>query len=73
MKYKYWTISSIAVLAMSITLVAEGRSEEPAALDAGQIVSMEAKEFALPDAIEMVKIPAGEIHHGQSQGRGRPR
>jgi formylglycine-generating enzyme required for sulfatase activity len=69
MKYKYWTISSIAVVAMSITLVAEGRSEKKtAAPDAKQIVSMEAKEFALPDAIEMVKIPAGKFTMGSPKG-----
>ena len=61
MKYKYWTISSIAVVAMSITLVATVRAAAP---DAGPIVSMQAKEFALPDAIEMVKIPAGKFVMG---------
>ena len=39
MKYKYWTISSIAVVAMSITLTATVRAAAP---DARQIVSMQA-------------------------------
>ncbi|MBW8016200.1 MAG: formylglycine-generating enzyme family protein [Planctomycetes bacterium] len=61
MKYKYWTISSIAVVAMSITLVATVHAAAP---DAKPIVSMQAKEFALPDGIEMVKIPAGKFVMG---------
>ena len=51
MKYKYLTISFVAVVAVSVTLLAEVRSEKkPDAPDAGKIVSMQAKEFALPDA-----------------------
>ncbi len=65
MKYKYWTISSIAVVAMSITLTATVRAAAP---DAKPIVSMQAKEFALPDAIEMVKIPAGKFVMGSPKG-----
>ena len=67
MKYKYLTISFVAVVAVSVTLLAEVRSEKkPDAPDAGQIVSPQAKEFALPDAIEMVKIPAGKFTMGSS-------
>ena len=69
MKYKHWTISLIAVVAVSITLIAEGQSEKaPAAPDARQIVSMQAKQFTLPDAIEMVKIPAGKFTMGSPKG-----
>ncbi|MFC1601084.1 formylglycine-generating enzyme family protein [Candidatus Sumerlaeota bacterium] len=75
MKYKYWTISLIAVVAaVSVALVAQGQSaEKPAVPDAGQIVSMQAKEFVLPDAIEMLKIPAGKFTMGSPAdeiGRG---
>ncbi len=65
MKYRYWTISSIAVVAMSITLSVTVRAATP---DAREIVSMQAKEFALPDAIEMVKIPAGKFVMGSPKG-----
>jgi formylglycine-generating enzyme required for sulfatase activity len=69
MKYKYLTISFVAVVAVSVTLLAEVRSEKkPDAPDAGQIVSLQAKEFALPDAIEMVKIPAGKFTMGSPKG-----
>ena len=37
-------------------------------LDAGHVVSMEAKEFALPAAIEMVRIPAGKFTMGSPEG-----
>jgi formylglycine-generating enzyme required for sulfatase activity len=61
MKYKYWTIISIAVVAMSITLTAAVRAAAP---DAKEIVSLQAKQFALPDTLEMVKIPAGKFVMG---------
>ena len=74
MNYKYLTISCIAVVAASLTLVAVSCAEKsPVQPDAGPIVSMQAKEFALPDAIEMVKIPAGKFTMGTPQsevGRG---
>ena len=69
MKYRYLTISFVAVVAVSVTVLAEVRSEKkPDAPDAAQIVSMQAKEFALPDAIEMVKIPAGKFTMGSPKG-----
>ena len=50
MKYKYWTISLIVIAAASTTLAADAdskrKTDEPA-LDAGQIVSMQAKEFMI--------------------------
>jgi len=65
MKYKYLTISCVAVVAVSLTVVAVGGSEKkPAAPDAGPIASMQAKEFSLPDGLEMVKIPAGKFVMG---------
>jgi len=76
MKYKYWTISLIVIAAASTTLAADAdskrKTDEPA-LDAGQIVSMQAKEFTLPDTIAMVKIPAGKFVMGSPAdeiGRG---
>jgi len=69
MKHKHWTIGLIAVVAVNVTLVAEGRSEKkPAAPDARQIISLQAKQFALPDAIEMVKIAAGKFTMGSPKG-----
>ncbi len=69
MNYKYRIISFVAVVAVSVTLIAVVRSEKkPAAPDAGPIVSLQAKEFVLPDAIEMVKIPAGKFVMGSPQG-----
>ena len=47
MKYIYRTISFVAVVVVSVTLLAEARSEKkPDAADAGQLVSMQAKEAA---------------------------
>jgi formylglycine-generating enzyme required for sulfatase activity len=66
MKYKYLTISFVAVVAVSVTLFAEVRSEKKP--DYRQIVSMQAKQFALSDAIEMVKIPAGKFTMGSPKG-----
>ena len=69
MKYKYLPISFVAVVAASVTLLAEERSEKkPDLPDAAQVVSMQAREFSLPDAIEMVKIPAGKFTMGSPKG-----
>jgi formylglycine-generating enzyme required for sulfatase activity len=64
MKYKY-RIPCVAVVAVSITFVSMGCAEKTAAApEAGPITSMQAKEFALPDGLEMVKIPAGKFVMG---------
>jgi len=69
MKYIYRTISFVAVVVVSVTLLAEARAEKkPDSPDARQIVSLQAKAFALPDAIEMVKIPAGRFTMGSPKG-----
>ena len=74
MKHKYLTISCVAVVAVSLTLVTMGCAEKKAvASEAGPITSMQAKEFALPDGIEVVEIPAGKFVMGSPKdeiGRG---
>jgi formylglycine-generating enzyme required for sulfatase activity len=45
-----------------------GATVHAAPPDAKPIVSMQAKQFALPDAIEMVKIPAGKFVMGSPKG-----
>ena len=56
----------VAVLILS-TVICVG-AVRAAAPDAGKIVSMQAKQFGLPDAIEMVKIPAGKFVMGSPKG-----
>ena len=56
---KYTTTVLIALVALVSTPTVRA-----AAPDAKGIVSMQAKEFALPDALEMVKIPAGKFVMG---------
>jgi len=76
MKYKCWTISLAIIVAAFTTLAAETESKQKTANpapDAKQIVSMQAENFALPDTIEMVKIPAGTFIMGSPKdelGRG---
>ena len=60
------------ILIASVTLVSAA-TVRAAAPDAGPIVSMQAENFALPDTIEMIKIPAGTFIMGSPKdelGRG---
>jgi len=66
---KYTTTTLIALIALMSAATAHA-----AAPDAKPIVSLQAKQFALPDAIEMVKIPAGKFVMGSPKdevGRGK--
>lgn len=65
---KYTTTILIASIALVKTATVCA-----AAPDAGKITSMQAENFALPDTIEMVKIPAGKFVMGSPKdelGRG---
>ena len=65
---KYTTTILIVVIAMMSSATVRA-----AAPDAKKIVSMEAKQFVLPDTIEMIKIPAGQFVMGSPKdevGRG---
>jgi len=48
----------------ALLLLAGVCSVRAAAPDAKEIVSMQAKQFALPDTLEMLKIPAGKFVMG---------
>jgi formylglycine-generating enzyme required for sulfatase activity len=63
------TTTMLAVL----TVVLSTATVHAAAADAKTILSMEAKQFALPDTIDMIKIPAGTFTMGSPKdeiGRG---
>jgi formylglycine-generating enzyme required for sulfatase activity len=56
-----------------LTVLSTAATVRAAAPDAGPIVSIQAENFALPDTIEMVKIPAGKFVMGSPKdelGRG---
>ena len=69
MKYTQWLVAMALVVGSAV-----GCAERtPAQLEMRQIASLQAKEFILPDTIEMVKIPAGSFTMGTPQsevGRG---
>ena len=78
MKHTQWLVA-IALVVGSTMLLADNKTKKkpaPPAMDAKtivSIVSMEAKQFVLPDTIEMVKIPAGTFIMGSPKnevGRG---
>jgi len=57
--------TTILIALIALVSTATVRAAAP---DAGPIVSMQAKEFALPDGLEMVKIPAGKFVMGSPKG-----
>ena len=62
--------TTVLVLLTGLLITATARAAAP---DAKEIVSMQAESFALPDTIEMIKIPAGQFVMGSPKdevGRG---
>ena len=49
---------------IALIVLVSGSAAHAAPPEAKQIVYMEAEQFALPDTIEMVKIPAGTFSMG---------
>jgi formylglycine-generating enzyme required for sulfatase activity len=70
MKYTTTVLIALVALVSTPTVRAEKKTATPAA---GPIVAMQATKFALPDALEMLKIPAGKFVMGSPKdevGRG---